>query len=535
MSLERTIVIRDRIYIPVKQIDADQAIEDFTHRFYEEHVCAKCDHLSERHSYLCDECPAFKQAVSLTKLKTVKGVQFLGFPLGSKKELPAVLDIRYKDFRVVDKRVSFPFDVKIKFTGKLRDYQVRAKSDWMLERYGLIEAPPRSGKTITALALLIELGQKVLFTANQKEFLDQFIEHIEEFTNLPELQEKLGKKLYGYPKTPQDFRTMQFACIPYQSFLSDGKGKKRLELASKYFGVVFVDEVHKTGATEFARFLSSLPLKYRGGMTATVKRKDGKHIISRQILGPVQHRVRRDMLVPKLVIHETDVKPRSEYRGPAGWTYAMQFLSKHKARNDLIVKHVVHDLKKGRSIVLPVLFKDHVKFLVGAINAEMGEAVAAPFMGGGGKQNVNHRRKVVEDARSGKIRVVVGIRSLLQLGINVPRWDTLYYALPMSNEPNWKQESSRILTPDDGKNEPLIRFFVDPNMGQSLGCFGNTWFQSLRFGHKPTAKAKERADRLVSNRKRRHYGMEEEAPPVQMDVGKRTVNRPGLFKGNKSR
>lgn len=535
MSLEQTIFVKDKVYIPVTAIDADEAEEHFIHRFYEESACIKCEYLSDRHSYLCDECPAFKSAVSLTKVRTFRGVQFIGFPVGVKRDLPSILDISYKDFRVIDKRVTFPFDVDIKFTGKLRDYQTSAANDWLKRRYGMIEAPPRSGKTITALSILIDLGQKVFFTANQHEFLEQFIEHIEEFTNLPELEEQYGKKLYGYPKTAKDFRTMQFACMPYQSFLSDVKGKERFRLVSKYFGAVFVDESHKSGSNEFAKVISSLPLKYKGGMTATVKRKDGRHVITENILGPVQHRVKRDMLVPKLVVHETEAKPKSAYSGPAGWTYAMKFLSNHKKRNRQIVDKVLEDLKKNRSIVIPVMFKDHVNELVGMINYEYGERIAEPFMGGGSKANKAHRYRVIEDARQGKVRVVVGIRSLLQLGINIPRWDCLYNVIPISNEPNWKQESSRILTPDANKNQPLIRFFVDPHMAQSTGCFGNTWFQSLRFGHKPTPKAKEAAARLISNKKQRQSSMFEEETPTKADVGQRTLGVGGLFKGNKSR
>lgn len=535
MSLEETIFVKDKVYIPVTAIDADEAEEHFTHRFYEESACMKCEYLGDRHSYLCDECPAFKSAVSLTKIRNFRGVQYMGFPIGVKKELPAILDIAYSDFRVIDKRQKFPFDVPIEFTGKLRDYQVAAAKAWLKQRHGMIEAPPRSGKTITALAILIKLGHKVFFTANQHEFLEQFIEHIEEFTNLPELEEEYGRKLYGYPKTAKDFRTMQFACLPYQSFLSEKKGKERFKLVCKYFGAVFVDESHKSGSNEFAKVISSLPLMYKGGMTATVKRKDGRHVITENILGPVQYRVKRDMMVPKLVVHETEAKPKSAYTGPAGWVYAMKFLSKHKKRNRQIVDMVLRDLEKNRSIVIPVQFKDHVTELVGMINEEFGERIAEPFMGGGSKKNKEHRQKVIDEARKGNVRVVVGIRSLLQLGINIPRWDCLYNVIPISNEPNWKQESSRILTPDDNKNQPIIRFFVDPHMAQSTGCFGNTWYQSLRFGHKPTNKAKEKAAKLISNKKQKQMSLFDEQKPEKADVGKRTLGVGGLFKGNKSR
>lgn len=252
---------------------------------------------------------------------------------------------------------------------------------------------------------------------------------------------------------------------------------------------------------QFSKIISQIPAKYKAGFTATEKRKDGKHVLVWDIVGPNRYVVKRKELVPKLTVHLTGTTSKAKYSGQAGFTYALNFLSKDKKRNQLIIDHIIKDLKKGRSIVVPLARKQQIFELTQRINSAWGSKIADYFVGANGKKGIEKRDKLIEEARSGKIRVVIGIIKLLSKGLNVPRWDTLYYSVPMSNQPNWKQMSSRILTPDDdgtGKQDPLIRMFVDPDIGISAGCFANTWIQSLQFGYKPTDVARQRAMPMLS-------------------------------------
>ena len=264
---------------------------------------------------------------------------------------------------------------------------------------------------------------------------------------------------------------------------------------------VLAHNCHKANSNTFAAVVSKWPSKIKIGVTATDQRKDKREFLVKELIGPVVARVEIPQLVAKIIIHSLDyVKPRSAYRGPAGFTYACQFLAKHEKRNNFILEYVKKDVENGHCIVIPVIFRDHVDFLVSSINEMMGKKVARAFVGGSGKKNKEMREDVLEEARSRKIRVVVGIRSLLQLGLNIPAWSALYYVMPMSNEPKWKQESSRILTPDDSgeKRQPIIRMFVDPNVGLSLGCWANTYKQSIAFLHQPTDEARRIASELYA-------------------------------------
>lgn len=497
-----TIVVRDKIYIPIKHIDEDLAVETYTQHFYQESVCRRCPYKRDRFSEYCANCEigGYQGKVCFVNKKFVNGVTYFGFPIGDRLNIESRMGLDFDEFDIKDLRVKPKFQYPVKFTGKLRDYQIEIQNQWVKAKHGLVKAPPRSGKTLTSLSICISLGLRFVIVADQKDFLDNFLEEMEAHTNIKELSEKAGKKLYGFLKKDEDYKDFQIGLATYQSFIRDsGDSKRRRKLLYSNFGTVFVDEVHKSSANEFSKFINACPAKYKGGCTATDIRKDGKHIIAERLIGPVVAETQVDTMHPKMTVHVTEAAPKKAgmYRnGPKAWTQANRFISKHPKRNQQIVEGVLKDLALGRSIVMAVYFKDTITTLVKMINDAYGSEVAIGFVGGGGEKNKRERKAIVDAARSGKYRVVIGIRKLMQLGLNVPRWDTLYYINPISNEPNWQQESRRICTPAENKKQPYIRFFVDPEISIMLGCFRNTWKHSLGFGYRPTERAKSVAASL---------------------------------------
>lgn len=531
MSAKPKIIISDRIYVPSRDIDMEDIEKRYQRRLYSEGDCRNCDNRTERHNHLCDNCPAFHGEIFLAKEKMIGDEHYVGIPLGDRADVPKLFDIRYKDYRIIDRRVDSPFTVNVKTTLKPRHQQAKSIDEWEEAGYGMIKAPPRSGKTPTMLMISVRSGQRTLLLANQKEFLNQFLEHVQEFTNLPRLQEKTGKRLFGYIKDASDLKDLQIAVSPYQKFMSE-KGQKLWKKVRKHFGFVWVDEAHKGNAPEFAKVLNSVRAKKRGGVTATDKRKDGRHFLMRHIVGPVVSEIKVEQLKAKVIVQPMPfVKTRAKYRGKAGWAYCMRFLANHDKRNAFMLDMIAKDLEAGHNIVIPLYTKEHIAYITRMINSIHGKKTAESFTG----DRTCDRDGIIERARAGKTRVVVGVRSLLQLGINVPAWTCLYYFMPMNNEPNWYQESSRILTPMEDKKQPLIRMFVDPEVRLVLGCWVSTYRQTLKFGHKPTDLARERASELFAK-----YNPRENADDSFDDLSDsshkvhRTKNQgpkmPGLFR-----
>jgi superfamily II DNA or RNA helicase len=483
------IILRSGVYIPSKFIDTDKAVDTYTTHMFVDEICNKCEHLDQRPCVICEECEhgGYKGSICTIKEVRKKGTSYYKFPIGDRLEIEAKLDLNFDHFKIRDLRCNEPFRSKVKFTGVLRDYQIPVFQNWLKYGYGLTKSAPRTGKTVMGVAGCIALGRRTLIVADQKDFLDGFFETImggvdtKPMTNLPKLETKQGKKLVGFVKTQEDFESFEIGLCTIQSFYAGSSGRDRLKWANSNFGTLIIDEVHRGNASEFSRTISKLAMKYKFGLTATPERKDGKSFLIEQLIGPITSSTTEKALNPKIYIYETEgVKSRSKYSGPAGFTYCENFLSAHEDRNALLVASAIRDIKAGRSIVMPLKRRQHIHDMVDTINKKMGREVAAEFVGGA--KSKKRRKEVIAMARSGKIKIVVGYKPLLQLGLNVPRWDTLYYIMPMNNLPNWEQESCRICTPFNNK-KPIVRMFADPEIGLSIGCFRKTVKHSIDLGH----------------------------------------------------
>ena len=469
----KPIVLREKCWVPADYLDIAHVEAGFTHQLFEEARCTQCEYRSERPCDVCESCPGYGGTYVLYAEKCVGQTEYIGLPLGARKEIRKL--IRLKDYPKVDKRSVARMKTKgIEFTGTLLDYQRTAVDELKRIGYGLLEAPPRSGKTVMGIALAIELGYKTLILANQYDFLEQFYETLcgsssqIPLTNIPDIEKFNGKRIAGIASRFEDYFKYDIVLSTYQTFISEA-GQHRYDKIKSLFGTVIVDEIHRGNATHFSRVINNLYAKHRFGLTATPERKDKKDFIIENIVGPVVHTCKVQRLVPTVQFVRTKFK--REYKT---WVYALRGLEQDKERNALILKHIAHDLAAGHSIVIPVTFTSHAKFLVDAINKQAGKRIATTFTG---QMTKAARRQVVLDARKGKVRVVVGMRQLVQLGINVPKWSCIYEIMPISNPPNFLQESSRILTPYDDKPTPLIKFFID-NMGISKGCLRTCIFKT---------------------------------------------------------
>lgn len=277
------VFIRDRIYVPTHSIvDIDRLKQHYTKHLFKDVACATCEYKPERPCSVCESCANYQGVTKLWVPRNIQGDHYIGVPVGDKRNVERKAGILFDEHKIIDARKFVPFDYKIKFLATLRSHQVKLVEDFMRKKYGLLEAPPRTGKTLLMLYIGLQLGQRMVLLANQHEFLQQFIWHIEgneaegipKCTNLPEIQQRVGKKLYGFPRSAEDFETMQLMVLTYQQFMSETKGDARMKRLSKYVGTVVVDEAHKIGASTFSAVLNKFHTRYRFGVTGTVVRKD---------------------------------------------------------------------------------------------------------------------------------------------------------------------------------------------------------------------------------------------------------------------
>lgn len=191
---------------------------------------------------------------------------------------------------------------------------------------------------------------------------------------------------------------------------------------------------------------------------------------------------------------------------PQSWTYAINKLEKHPERLKFIAKEAVKDIKAGHTILIPMQRVPVIKALTQAINILMDKNVAASFFGGTPKSPKvkGNRKELIDKMRSGKLRCLVGQTRLLSTGINIQRASMLYQASPSSNLPKADQRFSRVLTPLDGKIQPVFKYFLDDidivrscMRAEHFGCVWPTFRPLI------DTKNKQKLDDYFKNRKNR--------------------------------
>jgi superfamily II DNA or RNA helicase len=479
---------------------------------YDEKGCGACEYNQEKGPgnspyYTCDTCAAFIGKYKLYEIKRIDGKKYVGLHTGDRLNLIKKAGLPKNVFdNVEDRRARPKLKFDIDFTGKLRAHQKDATKQWMAHKYGQLMAPPRSGKTVLAVKFTLRLKLKTLILVHQGDLLDQMLQSFYDFTNIKDVEFEHKQQLIGIAKKIEDFKRWPIVLSTYQKFITP-KGKLRLEKIKRKFGLIIIDEVHKVGADCFSAVLAAFEAKHKLGFTATPKRKDKREFLVEHIIGPVTSKVQPDQVIPKVFIHSSGVQPKHEYKQ---WVYAMQFLAKDKKRMEMIADLAVKDVIAGYYVLIPVTFVKHSQDLAEMIDKKLYKHFGRRNLAVSFTAKVKDRKALLEKIKSGKIKVTVGMRSLIQAGINIPRWSSLIEICPISNVPNFTQETARVCTPapELKKPQPIIRHILDENMGgMSTGCFA-TCFQTYK-GFEWDSPSYEKAIATLKKTKRGNMGYEE--------------------------
>ena len=418
--------------------------------------------------------------------KLVGGKKWVGLPRGNQGIVKSCLRKDSWDL-LKDKRQDKYARIKLRMRGKFRKHQKEAIKEMLLWQTGVFTAPPRSGKTVTAVGLIAKLQRKTLILVHQTDLLEQFLQTIQELFGGKE-------KVAGICREVADFKRYPICLATYQTFLSK-KGRRKLAKVKDLFGVVIVDEAHKCPAERYSEVVSQFSAKRVYGCTGTPDRKDGLYLIADRFLGPVRHTALPEIKSPVVYGHDTRIHWRKE---PDDWNSIMAMIYENDERNEQIAEQVVADIENGHNVLIPVNRNDWAKKLEGRINSKMGRKVVFLYNGSIPRDK---RQETLEKMRTDpNIGCVIATRSML-LGVDIPRWSAIYTVAPISNEPTYFQEVARVLTPMEGKPRPIIRFFLDYPLGAAIACF---WTCSKTLRNKQLGFAFDKSYLDLMNKCRKH-------------------------------
>jgi len=342
----------------------------------------------------------------------------LSIPAGRGDLVPAT-------YQIVDKRVLAPVDFP-EFDGELRESQ-QAIHD-AVEDNCLINAKPGWGKTFMALALAKKLGQKTLIVVHTIPLMNQWAKEVE--------------KVYGFkPGLIGGGKDNTNAPIVIGNVASL---YKRMDRLGKMFGTLFMDEVHHAPSPTFAKIIDKCYARYKIGLSGTLERKDGLHVLLADYFGHTIYKpAKENTLTP--TVHACDTGIYFPYGDV--WAQRVNALKSDPAYCTWIIQAVKRYERMGHRVLI---VSDRVEFLK-LIAERTGSALTIG--------ETEDREGELEKIYTGEATSMSGTLSIWKEGISCNPLSCLILATPINNLPMLEQVIGRIQRLHPEKPNPIV---VDP-------------------------------------------------------------------------
>jgi superfamily II DNA or RNA helicase len=388
-------------------------------------------------------------------------------PRGVLDEVIKILTVAGAQVVIRDERVGRR-KLKLDFDGELTSAQADAVKRLRKSDFGILMAPPGSGKTVMACALIAERKVSTLVLVHRQPLMEQWRERISTFLKVP--PKEIGN-LSGTKKKMTG--KLDLAMLQSLTKLED------LSDIAQSYSQIIIDECHHIPATSFEDILKQLPARYVVGLTATPYRKDGLEKILFQQCGPI--RVELDdsearLLQKSATIHETKFRLPPELGERPPYHELIQHLTSDPSRNSIIAIQAIQALRANRFPMLMSDRKEHLDALANAIKEKSAdEKLEIVRLDGDltSKQRKEALQTLQELKQSGVKVLLMSSASLIGEGFDLPALDTMILATPLSFEGRIIQYAGRIHRQSDGKDSVEIIDFVDFSNAMLIKMYRN--------------------------------------------------------------
>jgi len=333
------------------------------------------------------------------------------------------------------------------FNGTLSADQRTAVDALAASDTGVLVAPPGSGKTVMATALIARRRCSTLVLVHRRPLLEQWVKRLARFLDLDPSQ-------IGSPTTEPGSSGVDVAMV--QTLI---RREDTLVLLGRY-GHVVVDECHHVPAVSVERLLREISARHVTGLTATPLRRDGHHPIISMQCGPVRHTLTSthaaETAVRRVIVERrTRFDPAALPTDPA-IQEILSAIASDPERTKRIADDVVAELAEGR---YPLVLTER-RAQLDAL-AKLLEPCVARLVVLHGGMGVRARRHADELLAGGEQRVVLATGRYIGEGFDDPRLDTLVLAMPIAWKGTMTQYAGRLHRHHDAKHEIRILDYVD--------------------------------------------------------------------------
>ena len=208
---------------------------------------------------------------------------------------------------------------------------------------------------------------------------------------------------------------------------------------------ILVSNCHRTPSSTFVEVLDKMYARYRIGLSGTLNRKDGKHILLPSFFGPKVIKAEGNTMTPSVLLVQTNIALNPELQ----WVERVSELIKNKQYQKFTTDMARVQMDKGHKVLI---IADRVEFLV-----ELGELLGSRCAVVTG--SIGDRDKAKTDLISGNIECIVGARQLFSEGISINPLSCVILASPINNDSLLEQIVGRIQRTAPNKPNPVVLDF----------------------------------------------------------------------------
>lgn len=377
------------------------------------------------------------------------------FPSGLLQTITECLERNAVRLECIDHRIRPEPGVPDPPRQTLRDYQTVAVQNALARGYGVLDMPPRAGKTRTMMEIQRLIALPTLWIAPTKNIVAQTVAAAEQFFGRNYAAAAVGAKVVEAPIVVCTSATA--ATLP-QEFLDRRQ-------------VLVLDEFHHAAAASMrSLMLRTHHIFHRYGMTGTNYRSGNDDLALHSVLSDVVFRISarelcdRQYLVPSDVVFLPITGPRVSGGGGNFVTGAGRHgIYAHEVRNQMAAWAAGTLWAAGRSVVVLVGTKEQGRTIEGILNATIpaggGAYRAVEFVST--DRPASLCQSIIEDFASGtSVRILIGT-SMIGEGTDLPVADALVYAVGGKAEVSHAQATYRVCTAVPGKRRSVIVDFAD--------------------------------------------------------------------------
>ena len=337
-------------------------------------------------------------------------------------------DLIPSNYEIVDRRVNKPVEFP-EFKFDLRPSQKAVYDE--IEDNSIINAWVSWGKTFTGLAIAGKLGQKTLVVTHTVPLRNQWAKEVE--------------KVYGIK--PGIIGSGQFDLDAPIVIGNTQTLYRNVDKIRKEFGTVILDEMHHVSSPTFSKILDTNYCRYKIGLSGTIERKDGKHVVFRDYFGNTLFKPpKENYMTPTVHIVPSEIRFMDGARIP--WANRVTKLANDEEYRHTIALLAAAYAAKGHKVLV---VSDRVSFLKACSELTGDKSICVT-----GEVSHEDRETLIDEILYGDKNVLYGTQAIFSEGISVDTLSCLILATPVNNEPLLTQLCGRVIRKKEGKIDPVI-------------------------------------------------------------------------------